>query len=402
MQALDLQEARRRIIAEAVPPRESEAVSTATAKGRVLAADVASPVDLPPFPSSAMDGYAYADAAAADKSLRVVGASLAGHPYPGALNAGECIRITTGAEVPRSADTVVIQENCERDGDNLTLTERPTAGANIRAQGHDVTTGALVARAGQRLNAFDIAWLAAVGVESVSVVVRPKVALFSTVDELKEPGAPLQAGEIYDANRLALKSLMANLPVALTDLGILPDDRDALEAALGQAATEHDLLLTSGGVSVGDADYVKEIIERLGHIGLWRLNLKPGKPLAFGRAGQALFLGLPGNPVSTIVTYLLIAQPLLLKLAGTEAEPPFSFKARLAAELRHNPGREEYQRGILSRGADGYQVSVSGDQSSNRLATFSGANCLIRIRKEDGHLAAGTNVEVIPLKELID
>ena len=370
--------------------------------GRIAAGDIQAPVNLPPFPSSAMDGYA-CRGRDLDSHTRLhrIGESMAGHPFSGRLNAGECVRITTGAAVPDSADTVIIQENTSVEGDSIRILEAPAPGANIRAVGHDVRTGETVVHAGQRLNPMDVGWIAACGVEEASVIELPRVAVFSTGDELILPGQALRPGQIYDSNRVAVAALLAALPARVTDLGILPDEPDRIEAALLNAADGHDLLLTSGGVSVGDADYLKEVVESTGSLDLWRMNLKPGKPLAFGRVADTPFLGLPGNPVSTIVTFLLVARPVVLRLGGTDPGERFSTTARLEGGLRHNPGREEFQRGVM-RVVDGERcVEVCGDQSSNRLATFSGADCLIRIPKETGDLEEGASVEILPFHGLL-
>jgi len=350
-----------------------------------------------------MDGYALrSESARVGTGFTIVGESLAGHPYAGIIGPTECVRITTGAPVPDGTDTVVIQENCERVGNRMTLHRTTEVGANIRHPGHDVRAGEVVCRRGHPLTAFDIGWLAACGIPELDVFTTVRIAVFSTGDELTVPGVPLVEGRIYDANRFAVNALLSRLPARITDLGILPDDPARIEEALAGAAGTHDLVLTSGGVSVGDADYVRDIVERLGRIDLWRLNLKPGKPLAFGRLGNALFLGLPGNPVSTIVTCLLVAKPLILKLAGAEPAEPVHHRAVLTEPIEHSPGREEFQRGITRRDRETTWVRVSGDQSSNRLATFSGADCLIRIPKASGDLAKGTEVEVLPLYGLTD
>ena len=356
-----------------------------------------------------MDGYAFmaADIVGAvdivgGQALTQVGESLAGHPFHGTLQPGECIRITTGAAVPACADTVIIQEDCRIEGLRIELTRVPDQGSNIRAIGHDITAASMLCERGKRLNPFDIGWLAAAGLSEVKVIVKPRVAVFSTGDELIEPGLSIADGQIFDANRAVLIALLDLLPVTVTDLGILPDERDLIETELARAAEHNDLILTSGGVSVGDADFVREVVESIGSIELWRLNLKPGKPLAFGTIGNTLFLGLPGNPVSTIVTYLLIAQPLLLALSNAGTVSPAIYKAILQTPIRHSPGREEYQRGISELSNGDRRVRVTGDQSSNRLATFSEADCLIRISKDVGDLVSGTEVEILPFFGLVD
>lgn len=359
-------------------------------------------MSLPPFASSAMDGYAYRSEGVQDGDvLMLAGESLAGHPFQGTVGDGECIRITTGAAVPDSADTVVIQENCERTADGIRVMRATERGRNIRAVGHDVRAGETIGRGGRRLTPFDIGWLAACGITTVEVCARPRVAVFSTGDELVLPGGTLGEGQIFDSNRFALAALLKRMPVDIVDLGILIDDRAAIEAALRSAADQADLLLTSGGVSVGDADYVRDVVEALGSIDLWKLNLRPGKPLAFGHVGGTPFLGLPGNPVSTIVTFLLVAQPLLLKLCGATPELPEVRTARLRETVHHSPGREEYQRGILRTREGITEVGITGDQSSNRLATFSEADCLIRVPKDSGNLEAGESVEILPFFGLL-
>jgi len=352
-----------------------------------------------------MDGYAV-DVETLSGSppfeLEVVGDSLAGHPYHGDLLGGQCIRITTGAAVPDCCNAVVIQENCERNERRLKINVTVSLDNNIRAPGNDVRRDEPIVAGRKLINAFDVGWLAASGISEINVFRKPRVAIFSTGDELREPGQSLSAGQIYDANRYALSQLLSTLPVDITDLGIIPDDPDAIREALLDASPANDLLLTTGGVSVGDADYVREVVAQVGRIDLWRLNLKPGKPLAYGWVGDTLFLGLPGNPVSTIVTYLLIAKPVITELAGSRFVPQPRYPARLEHKLPHNPGREEYQRGRLFQGADGLTVSSQGDQSSNRLASFSGADCLIRVPKDAGDLEAGSIAEVLPLGILMN
>lgn len=394
-----------RIRALITPIATPETVPVRTAGGRILHESVHAPMAVPPFTNSAMDGYALNARDLSenpDKSFRVVGSSLAGHPYSGNLAADECIRITTGAALPACADTVVPQEDCRIGDATVQIVEPVSEGANVRQAGNDVKQGSLLLQSGHRLGPFDLAWLSSCGINQVNVRKKARVAFFSTGDELREPGEDLAPGQIYDSNREVIRQLLKAMPVEVSDLGAIADDPSIIERKLGAAAANHDLLLTSGGVSVGTADYMKEVVQKLGRLDLWRLNLKPGKPLAFGHIGECLFLGLPGNPVSTIVTYLLIAQPAILALSGcTRDEPPVLIPATLRGSIRHSPGREEYQRGNLEMTSGGAEVRATGEQASNRLASFSGANCLIRIRKQIGNLEDGATVEVLLFRGLL-
>ncbi len=397
---LDLDAARQRILAEIPPPQAAERVPLDQALGRVAAEDCRARTDLPPFNASAMDGYAFQWRPGLTR-LRVVGASLAGHPFNGTVADGAAVRITTGAALPSDCDTVVIQEDCALSGTALRLNSVPSRGGNVRLQGHDLREGNIVAARGRRLNAFDIGTLAAAGIDAASVFARPGIAVFSSGDELQRPGTPLTQGNIYDSNRYAVAGMLSQLPVVVRNLGVLADDADTIANALTQASTECALILTSGGVSVGDADLVKTTLERLGELGFWRLNLKPGKPLAFGRIGQARLMGLPGNPVSTIVTYLLLAKPAVEALCGMVPQKPLTLRCRLTQAVRHKPGREEYLRGTAATAQGTAEVTPTGDQSSNRMSTFAAANCLIRIPKGEGDLAAGAWVEVLPFTGLV-
>lgn len=383
------------------PIAAAESIDLRDAVGRFAFDAIKAPLDLPPFPCSAMDGYAL-DVAnlkgrTAPYRLKISGQSLAGHSYNAPLDPTSCIRITTGACVPDGANAVLIQENCTIDSDHINFSFKPAAGDNIRTAGSDVKLGGSLISKGQRLNPFTISWLAACGLTSLNVHARPRIAVFSTGDELVEPGHTLGAGQIFDANRLALIELMRPLPVQIEDLGILPDEPAVIRSRLVSASEQNDLLLTSGGVSVGDADYVRAVVEEIGRIDLWRLNLKPGKPLAFGHIADCLFIGLPGNPVSSIVTYLLITRPVLVALAGGESQEPSRFNAILEHGIKHQPGREEYQRGCLKFSSNVPSVAITGDQSSNRLSTFNRADCLVRIPQQSGDLSRGAEVEVLPL-----
>jgi molybdopterin molybdotransferase len=371
---------------------------------RIAAEDIVANVSLPPFPSSAMDGYAVNSKYLRGDppyELSMNGESFAGHPFVGTADLRSCVRIFTGAAMPDGFDAVVIQEDCEPQDDEINIRVHASEGDNVRGVGHDVVAGEVIVRRGQLLTPFAIGWLAACGHTHAKVVARPKVAIFSTGDELREPGSPLAPGQIYDANRYLMSAMLATLPVEVLDLGTLPDDRAATEKSLAATALRADVLLTSGGVSVGDADYVTGVVRDIGELDIWRLNIKPGKPLAYGRIGDCLFFGLPGNPVSTIVTFLLIARPALMQLCGASQWEPTTQAAIVLEPIRHKPGREEYQRGVVTSGADGATVRITGDQSSNRLASFSAANCLIRIPKESGDLTTGTEVTVLPFFGLI-
>ena len=397
---LDLDVALARVLGQLSAPAATETVPVRQAQGRVAAETIRSRTDLPPFPASAMDGYAFRWRPGIH-SLEVTGESLAGHPFAGSVSAGQCVRIMTGAPLPAHCDTVIVQENCDRAGAAVRLREPPEPGANVRPVGDDLRRGDEVVAAGKRLSPFNIGSLAASGCATATVRARPRVAIFSTGDELQQPGTALEYGNIYDSNRFAVEALLASLPVEIDNLGVLADDAEVVAASLTAASTNSALILTSGGVSVGDADHVKNAVEALGELGFWRLNLKPGKPLAFGRIGEAWFLGLPGNPVSTIVTYLLFAKPAIEVLCGMQPTQPVTAGAELTVPIRHSPGREEYQRGIATGAGDDIRVRTTGAQGSNRMSTFAGANCLIRIPKSAGSLKSGDRVEVLPFEGLI-
>ncbi|MCP5181027.1 MAG: molybdopterin molybdotransferase MoeA [Pseudomonadales bacterium] len=409
-QAIDLNAALARIASDVAPMVDTERVPLGAAQGRILAEALRATHPAPPFPSSAMDGYALPAPVSADLSgtrWRISGESAAGHPWTGAARDGECIRILTGAAVPDGFTRVVLQEDTRRDGDVILISGQPDPRSNIRPVGHDVQAGEPLMPQRQRLGALEIGRLASDGVREVSVYRRPRIGVFSTGDELVDAattGADLPYGCIYESNRATLLALLKHLPVAVTDLGNLPDDAQTTRRELDVAARSHDLLLTSGGVSVGDHDHVRNVVEALGYVAFWKLNLKPGKPLAFGRVGNSWFCGLPGNPVSTIVTWLLIARPLVLHLCGQPGSEPVRLPATLATPAEHHAGRTEYQRGCFSwrPGQPLPVVSILGDQSSNRLATFQGANCLVEIPAAVHDLPAGAPVTLLPLAGLLD
>jgi molybdopterin molybdotransferase len=384
----------------------AESIPLTTATNRVVAEPITAPMNVPPFTASAMDGYAVCSSdpiftAALPYRLPLQGESMAGTPFAEPLRTDHTVRIFTGAAMPERSDAVVIQEVAERTDAGILLRARPPRGANVRPAGHDVALGATLIEPGTRLGPFDLAWLTACGRQHVRVRPRIRLALFSTGDELHDAGATLGAGQIYDANRFVLAELLKPMPVVIDDLGILPDDPLTIETTLADAAAHHDVVLTSGGVSVGDADHVRDVVARLGRIEFWKIAIKPGKPLAYGRIGGCHFFGLPGNPVSTIVTYLLLVKPMLDALAGARQTPPLTVRATLTVTITHEPGRVEYQRGTFSLERNGIHVRPTSDQSSNRLGSFNGANCLIEVPRQSADLPSGSDVAILPLNGLL-
>lgn len=397
---LDVDAAIRRLQGLVQAVGECEEVELAEAGGRIVAETILAPVDLPPFDASAMDGYAVdgADAGGGEQQTwRVVDAGLAGHPATKSVSAGTAIRVFTGAVMPQGANTVVLQEDVTSDGDTVSSAAPIRLHQHVRRQGHDVRRGAPLCTAGTRLTTYHLSWLAACGIVRIAVNRKVRVAVFSTGDELAEPGVPLRHGQIYDSNRFSISLLLREKAATVIDFGRLLDDRDEIRRALHEASAAADVIVTSGGVSVGEADYVKDVVDEIGRVDFWRIALKPGKPLAVGRIGNALFFGLPGNPVSTIVTYLLFVAPAVDSLGGTVPEPPLTLRARVLEGVRHTVGRREYMRGTVRAADDGLVVSITGDQGSNRLATFANANALVIINENTGDLRAGDRVDVLLL-----
>jgi len=389
---------------EAVP--DSEIISLDEARGRVCARTVLAPLDLPPFEASAMDGLAikWADDVFSSESpweLPIQGVSLAGVPYNEHLKANHAVRIFTGAMLPAGADTIVIQENTQLQPDRVCIHKLPTQGANIRAPGHDICIGQTLLEKGKDITAFDIGWLAASGISKLASSRKLRISIFSTGDELVEAGSKLAAGQIYESNRVMLKQLFGGLPVDIRDLGILPDDLNRITTALAGSAEESDVIITSGGVSVGDADYVRNALQALGSLSFWKLAIKPGKPLAYGKIGHCHFFGLPGNPVSSIITFLLFVVPALRKLAGSSGHQPLELQGTLRGEIRHSKGRVEYQRGIYQLRGAIIEVRTTGDQGSNRIGSFSNSNCLIRIPPQRGNIGPGEEITLLPFTGLL-
>lgn len=404
--ALRLSDALARILAEVQPVAGSETLAVRSALGRVLFADVVSTINVPSHTNSAMDGYALAGSelsAAGETRLEVVGTSAAGRPFAGSVGAGQCVRIMTGAPMPAATDTVVMQENVERDGDTAILRAGQKAGQHVRQAGEDIAAGSVALCAGTLLLPAQIGILASLGVGEVSVRRRPRVAFFSTGDELRSVGEPLGEGQIYDSNRYTIYGMLTRLGVEVLDMGVIRDDRDAVEQAFARAAIEADAIVTSGGVSVGDADYVAETLERAGTVGFWKVAMKPGRPIAFGRIGDALFFGLPGNPNSVMATFYQLVQPALQALAGMpDPAPPLVMPAISVSALRKKPGRREFQRGVLSRDADGrLVVRKTGHQGSGVLSSMAAANCFIVLPEDAGPVSEGDEVTVQPFAAFV-
>ncbi len=388
------------------PVTTIERVHLRAALGRVLAAEIISPLDVPAHDNSAMDGYAarFDDLNAdGETTLKLAGSAFAGVPFHGALNAGECVRIMTGAVVPHGSDTIVMQEHVKAEDDRITIGSGHRKGQNLRHAGEDLKTGQPVLRRGHLMRPADIGLIASLGVAEVSVLRRLRVAFFSTGDELRSIGTPLEEGQIYDSNRYTLYGMLTRLGCDVIDMGVVRDDPALLEQAFRDAAATADVVITSGGVSVGEADFVKDLLEQLGEVVFWKVAMKPGRPLAYGRIGGAHFFGLPGNPVSVMVTFYQFVREALLKLMGCDPVPPVpSFKAICTTPLRKSPGRTEFQRGILSQGADGnWMVRVTGEQGSGILRSMSEANCFIILPQAQGSVAAGATVDVQVMEGII-
>jgi molybdopterin molybdotransferase len=396
--SLGFEAALAQVLGTLTPLPGSEQVPLDRALGRVLAQPLVAGMDLQPWPNSAMDGYAFAAAdldRARGEGLTLAGTALAGHPFTGTLGAGECVRILTGAILPAGADTVVMQEQAIVDGPRVRLMAAPRRGANVRMPGEDVRAGRIVLVAGSRLGPPQVALAAALGQAQVAVTRRPRVALFTSGDELTPLGEPLAAGAIYDSNRYLLRAMLEEMGVPVVDLGIVADDPQAVRAAFAAARTQADVVISSGGVSVGDADYVREVFSEFGDIHFWRIDMKPGRPLAFGRLGETWFFGLPGNPVSTAVTFLEFVRPALRLLEGEPASPPLRLELPLLEPVHKAPGRLDFQRGVLLRDAAGrLGVRSAGPQGSHVMSSLAAADCLMVLPAATGDLPAGSLVQV--------
>ncbi len=398
--SLSCDEARARIAAHVKPLRAAESVPLRAALGRVLANPIVSQINVPGHLNSAMDGYAIRATdipSSGIAELEVIGSSFAGKPYLGRVVNGQAIRIMTGAVVPEGADTIVLQEQVEAHGDRIRIDGRHKPHQHLRAAGEDIAQGQTVLAAGQRISPAELGLIASLGIAEVKVIRKPRVAFFSTGDELRSVGEPLGIGDIYDSNRYTLFGMLSRLGVEIADLGVVVDDPAALQAAFASASADADVVITSGGVSVGEADYTKEILGHLGEVRFWKVAMKPGRPLAFGDLGNALFFGLPGNPVSVMVTFYQFVQPALLQLMGTTAAEYPLLRARTYGVLKKRPGRVEYQRAWLGRDATGdYVVTATGDQGSGILSSMSNSNCFIVLGMETGRIESGSIVDVQP------
>ncbi len=405
---LRLDEALALIEARMTPVAAAETVAIAAAAGRLLAEDVLAATDVPPHDNSAVDGYAvhHADLDPHGPTrLPVSGRIAAGHPLERPAKRGEALRIFTGAVMPEGADTVLMQEDCELSGETVTIPPGIGLGDNRRRAGEDLRRGTTVLRAGRRLRPEDLGLAAAAGSAEVAVRAPLRVALFSTGDELRDPGRGLEPGAIHDSNRHMLRGFLAGLGCAVSDLGILADRAKSVREALAAAAPTHDLLITSGGVSVGEEDHVKAVVESLGGLSFWRLAIKPGRPLALGHiddAGRTVpFVGLPGNPVAVAITFLRLARPLILRLAGASDTAPRLWRVTAGFEMRKKAGRREFVRCRLEDDGSGVPVArPAGAQGSGVLSSLSAADGLVELDEEMTYVAAGEAVDFLPFAEV--
>jgi molybdopterin molybdotransferase len=396
--SLSADEARQRMLDGITPIAQAEMVPVRSALGRILAADVIAPYDVPAHDNSAMDGYAIrfdSLAGAGESALTVVGSAFAGNAFSGLVGAGQAVRIMTGAVLPAGADTVIVQEATRVEGNTVFVPPGQRLGQNTRRAGEDLARNSVALPAGKRVGPAELGLIASLGIAELSVRRRLRVAFFSTGDELASIGSPLAPGEVYDSNRYTLYGLLTRLGADIIDLGVVPDRPEALEATLREAAGMADAIITTGGVSVGEADFVREILARLGEIHFWKLKIKPGRPMAFGKIGNAWLFGLPGNPVAVMVNYAQFALDALLRLSGVDplpARPLLSVEA--ANAIKKQPGRREYLRGAVTMVDGRWQVKTMSHQGSGILRSMSEANCLVVLPESCAGIQPGDSVQV--------
>lgn len=400
--ALSVERARQFLLDTVRPVAGHERLFVRQALGRVLAEDVISPVNVPAHDNSAMDGWAvrYADLAAdGETRLKNIGTAFAGRPLDLKVGAGETARIMTGAVLPEGADCVVIQEVAQDDGDTVIVPPGQQREQNVRRAGEDLQAGKPAIPAGKQLRPAELGVIASLGIAELSVRRRVRVALFSTGDELCSIGTPLPSGAVYDSNRYTLWGMLTRLGCEVIDMGVVKDDPAALEAAFHEAAASADAIITSGGVSVGEADFIRQLMVQLGEVAFWKIAMKPGRPMAFGKIGQgkesAWLFGLPGNPVAVMVTFYQFVQPALLRLMGVDPLPPLpTFPARCVSPMKKGKGRTEFQRGILFKENGEWCVRPTGHQGSGMLSSMARADCFIVLEAEREKVAAGDRVQV--------
>ena len=403
--SMDAQIAQQHILHHIQAINDIETVPIREALNRVLAEDIHSKINVPSHTNSAMDGYAISSKDIPSKettTLKLIGTAWAGRPFAGNVQTGECVRIMTGAVMPKNTDTVVMQEHVEVNNEDITIDAKQQAQQNVRQAGEDIAHGDTVFHPGKYLQPSDIGLVASLGIGDVKVFRKPKVAFFSTGDELVSIGTELKEGQIYDSNRYTLWSMLTRLGVEINDLGVIRDTPEAVEAAFKQASEQADIVITSGGVSVGDADFVKETLEKLGEVNFWKVAMKPGRPLAFGKIKDAYFFGLPGNPVSVMVTFYIFVQAAIEKMMGCTPRPRIQIQAISNTDLRKRPGRVEYQRGVFHINEQGqYEVSKTGMQGSGILRSMSDANCFIYLPMESEGIKQGELVEIWPFDSFV-
>lgn len=400
---MPFEQAMKNMLSQITPITETVNLAIEQAMNSVLAEDISSPINVPNHDNSAMDGYAFAlESLSQSKTLTLVGRSMAGAPYQGTCKLGECVRIMTGAKMPACCDSVEMQENVQANDDNITFLKDKQLGSHVRKAGEDIQLGQQVLAKGHKISAVDIGILASLGISEVCVYRKVKVALIATGDELKLPGQALTSGDIYESNSFVLRGMLAKLHVDVVDFGVIEDDFEAIKAAFVSADQQADAVISSGGVSVGDADYTKTVLDDLGEIGFWKIAMKPGKPFAFGKLPNSVFFGLPGNPVSALVTFHQLALVALTKMQNSEPLKRTLLQVKCTEDLNKSPGRMDLQRGILSVNERGENVvSSTGSQGSGILSSLAQANCFIVLPSEQGKVPAGETVTVQLFDEFI-
>jgi molybdopterin molybdotransferase len=395
--ALRVDKAREAILACLSQVEQTESVKTRDALGRVLAQDIVPSINVPSHDNSAMDGYAVraADFSSDVSILQEIGTALAGRPFGGTVGPGQCVRVMTGAVMPRGTDTVVIQEIVKEENGKVVIPPGQKRAQNVRYAGEDLKVGVAVLAPGKLLRPAELGLIASLGIGEIKVKRKLRVAFFSTGDELASIGATLKEGEVYDSNRYTLYGMLSRLGVEITDLGVVRDEPGALEAAFKKASSLGDAVITTGGVSVGEADFVKQLMGKLGEVLFWKIAMRPGRPMAFGKIGDAFLFGLPGNPVAVAVTFYQLVRDALLHMSGRTDDFAIPLLKAVASEpIRKVPGRTEYQRGVVFLEGGEWKVRTTGQQGSGVLRSMSEANCFIVLEHERGKVAAGESVAV--------